>query len=120
MGDRYPIPGLKATWFAPRGRKFLKGKGFAVAIRMVDISVAGALIETAHNPNIKVGSRLEWELNGCAGVVEVRNCRQEDDKCYYGVSYFRMDGDQKALVHKVVAKVREDNNLTTQWEHRKF
>ncbi len=120
MGERYPIPGLKATWKVPSRRKVAVGRLSSTDIRLVDISVAGALVESVPNRNVDVGSRLTWELNGCKGVVEVRNVREEDGRAFYGVSYFSMDDDLRALVNRVVEKVRKDHNLSTQWERRVF
>ncbi len=120
MGERYTIPGIKATWFVPgRGLKRLS-RPQAETIKLIDISVAGALVEAESNTGIEVGSRLQWELNGTEGVAEVRNVRVVDGVTLYGISYFRMEDEQKALVHRVVAKVREANNLTSQWERRHF
>lgn len=120
MGERYPIPGIKATWYVPRRRMKVKAKPTAQDVKLVDISVAGALVEAERNEAIEVGSRLRWELNGTEGVAEVRNIRESGGLYYYGISYFRMDPEQKALVHRVVSKVRAANNLTSQWERRNF
>ncbi len=121
MGERYPIPGIKATWYVPRRRMKVKAKPTAQDVKLVDISVAGALVEAEANEAIEVGARLRWELNGTEGVAEVRNIRKnEDGLWFYGISYFRMDPEQKALVHRVVSKVRAANNLTSQWERRSF
>ncbi len=120
MGERYTIPGIKATWYVPRRRLGVKAKPTPQKIKLVDISVAGALVESVPNAAVEVGSRLRFVLDGTEGVAEIRNVRLVDGLAYYGISYFSMDDDQKSLVHRVVSKVREANDLTSQWERRKF
>ncbi len=116
MGERYAIGGLHATWFIPKAF----GRSTPTPVKLIDISVAGALVEAPLSKHLHVGSRIKWELNNLNGVVEIRNVREVDGVGQYGVSYFRLDHDLSLLVNRVVEKVREENNLSTTWERRSF
>lgn len=116
MGERYPIGGLHATWMVPKALS----RTTKTSIKLVDISIAGALVEAPLSKNIKVGSRIKWELNGLGGVVEIRNIREVDEMGHFGVSYFSIDHDLSQLINRVVEKVREENALNTAWERRTF
>lgn len=120
ISARYPIPALKATWFAP-GRRIGSGSS-SVEIRIVDISVAGALIEAPTNKKIKLGTRVKMEISGHDGTAEIRNMRLAERYAlsYYGITFLRMSPELEALVHSVVGKVRSEHDLTTVWERRSF
>ncbi len=121
LSPRYPIPPLKATWFPPSRRKLSRAVG-PVEVRLVDISIAGALLEGPFNDRLVEGSRLRIEFGTADGIAEIRNARPSEHKgmSYYGVSYFRMSDEMRDLVHGVVGKIRDDNNLSTVWERRNF
>lgn len=120
ISPRYPIPPLKAIWYPPARR--LVGSPAAVEVRLVDISVAGALIQGPHNKRLSVGSRIPIEFQGTEGIADVRNIRPSEhrDSSYYGISYFNMSPEMSELVHAVVRRIRSENDLTTLWERRKF
>ncbi len=118
---RYPIPPLRATWHAPSRRR-IGPRTSSVEIRLVDISIAGALLIAPSNDRLETGSRLKIEFGDTDGVAEIRNVRPCDHEgfSYYGINYFRMSDEMRELVHGVVAKIRADNDLTTSWERRDF
>ena len=118
---RYQIPPLRATWHAPSRRR-IGGRTHATEVRLVDISIAGALLIAPANSKLETGSRLKIEFGDTDGIAEIRNVRdsEHDGFSYYGINYFRMSDEMRQLVHGVVAKIRAENDLTTSWERRDF
>ncbi len=108
MGERYEIDGLLATWFIPKSF----GRTSATKVRLLDVSVAGALVEAPLSKHLQVGSRITWELNGLRGAIEIRNVREVDGIGHYGVSYFSLSSELGELINKVVKKVKQSHSET--------
>lgn len=103
MGERYEIDGLHATWLVPKAL----GRTSATKVKLIDVSVAGALVEAPLSKHLKVGSRITWELNGLSGAIEIRNVREVNGVGHFGVSYFRLDDELGDLINRVVKKIKE-------------
>lgn len=95
------------VWYPPRRRVVVKPKPVAVRAYLLDISVAGALLESFTNPRINVGRRIRFELNHLQGLAEIRNIRPSGEQTsYYGVAFFSLSTPLRTEVHDLVGRVR--------------
>ncbi len=95
----------EAVWMPPSRRKLFKGSPAAVKANIIDLSVGGALLTSQANPNIRVGAKIRFSINGAEGVVEVRSIRGANDRvAYYGVSFFRMTDQLRAQVFDLLSE----------------
>lgn len=100
----------------PSRRKVMKGSPKAVEADVLDLSVAGALLAVPEGTIADIGIRMKFELNGCAGVAELRNFRPASaDSTYYGVSFFSMTDELRDEIFRLVANVRSGVD-TDLWE----
>ena len=66
---RYEVDGLDAVWGVPRSGLFAHGP---VKARVLNVSSSGLLVLAPQSRQLAVGARIEIELCGGHGVVEVR------------------------------------------------
>lgn len=91
----------------PSRRKVMKGSPKPVQADVLDLSVAGALLVVPEDTVADIGIRMKFELNGCAGVAELRNFRPASaDSTYYGISFFSMTDELRDEIFRLVANVR--------------
>ncbi len=92
-----------AIWMPPSRRKLFKGSPAKVQANIIDLSFGGALLTSEANPNIKIGNKIRFAINGAEGVVEVRTIRPANDRTsYYGVSFFRVTDQLRAEVFDIL------------------
>ncbi len=91
----------------PSRRKVMKGNPKPVDADVLDLSVAGALLVVPEGIMADIGIRMKIELNGCAGVAELRNFRPASaDSTYFGISFFSMTDELRDEIFRLVANVR--------------
>jgi hypothetical protein len=82
----------------------LRGRATAVQANIIDLSVGGALLTSHTNPNIRVGAKVRFSIDGGEGIVEVRSIRVANDRVsYYGVAFFRMSDKLRAEIFRRLA-----------------
>jgi hypothetical protein len=93
IGKRVPGYGVRGSWVPMTGR--LIGVG---AVRLIDVSATGALIEAPISAKVVVGSQVRLELSGRHGSAVVRRIAKASTRgsCRYGVEF--LTGDLRELV----------------------
>lgn len=86
--------------------------------RLIDISVTGASIEACTSPQLRVGSRVRFVLEGMEGVVLVRQIRPTalDGITNYGVAFYDLPHELTQRVHELVGRDRDDRQLQRIWD----
>lgn len=115
LSERYRAS-AEVVIHVPSRRKVMKGSPKAIEADVLDLSVAGALLVLPEGSTPDVGVRMKFELNGCAGVAELRNSRPASaDSVYFGVSFFSMSDELRDEIFRLVGNVRSGVD-TAQWE----
>lgn len=105
LAERQAAAG-EAIWMPPSRRKVFKGSPAKVQANIVDLSVGGALITSQVNPNIKIGTKIRFAINGADGIVEVRTIRPANERIsYYGLSFFRISDQLRAEIFDMLGDV---------------
>ena len=109
LSVRYRVAGIGIDWIAPQGGRVLPNRKKMVEAKLLDLSVAGALVRAPKSSAIKTGSQIDICLSGEAGIVQVRNMRTGDDGLVlYGVVFHRISPALEAAIYDGIARLRND------------
>jgi len=96
-------------WTAPQGGRVLPNRKKTVDAELLDLSIAGALVEAPASSAIKTGDHINICLSGEPGTVQVRNIRTGDDGLVlYGVVFLRISPALEAAIYDGIARLRND------------
>ena len=109
LSVRYRVAGIGIEWIAPQGGRVLPNRKRTVDAKLLDLSVAGALVRAPMSSAIKTGSQIGIRLSGESGTVQVRNIRTGDDELVlYGVVFHRISPALEAAIYDGIARLRND------------
>ena len=97
---RYAVDGLEAVWGTRRSSWFTRGR---VRARVLNVSSSGLLLLAPMSRDLAVGARIEIEMCGGHGVVEVRyvhpSARRRWRLC--GVDLIAMNAPLRAAIREM-------------------
>jgi len=125
LSDRFSVNDLSFTFTVPNARKLFGKKSAQLPMRVVDLSVAGALVLGPHLETIRTGTRVQFIHNGQQGSAEVRHVRPTQDvpgmtdAAYYGLVFINLTEDMKGLIfdQMSVRRGKKDPELNDLWNH---
>lgn len=112
LSARYRIDGLELTWSPKSGRLTASSKGKEVPAKVIDLSVAGALLVAPANRHVEPGVRVPVRIGNSTGVAEVRSIRKASipGMVFYGVAFTQMSKGLAANVNAVVERIRKSGS----------
>lgn len=115
--QRYRTEALDLTW-APKAQGALRSRPKPVPVKVLDLSVDGALFVAPVNPLVRRGTVVPIESRHGKGTVQVRHVhhRPDGDRQYCGVKFLDLDEPLRAWLYQCVAHLRgDDGELEGRW-----
>jgi hypothetical protein len=118
MGDRLAIAARPAVQVRTARRGVFGRKVTTTDAQLVQVSVTGALLVTAHPiPEVAVESPMQIVLQGRCSTAVVRRIVVHHDMTLYGVELREIDSWLQALIDRAIVEDRGDVRST--WNARR-